>query len=286
MAWTNYHSHTNFSDGKLTAKDYVLAALEQNVFQYGFSDHAPVQFECEWCIDPEKLSIYYDTVDQLKSTFSDKIDILKSLEIDYIPGEITNSDFKNDLDYCVGSVHFGQKLEDGTYWVIDGPSKEFDIGVKELYDDNIQLAVEQYFALNQKMLLEDPPDILGHFDKVKMHNKNRFYFSEDASWYKDAIVATLETAKKQNVIVEINTRGRYKKISDYYPSQWVWREIKERNIPIVLNSDCHHPREITKEFSLVAEELASIGIKELMVFENGGFVPRAFDGDGVILVEP
>ena len=282
MAWTNYHSHTNFSDGKLTPEDYVLAALEQNVFQYGFSDHAPVQFDCKWTIPNGKLSTYYETVEKLRSQYDGKLEIFKSLEIDYIPGEITNSDFRNELDYCIGSVHFGQKLEDGTYWVIDGPSREFDIGVNEFYDGNIQLAVEQYFALNQKMLLEDPPNILGHFDKVKMHNKNRFYFSEEDAWYKDAIVATLETAKKQGVVVEINTRGRYKKISDYYPSQWVWRELKERNIPIVINSDCHHPREITKEFTLVAEELLEIGFKELMVFENGAFVPRGFDEEGIL----
>jgi len=283
MAWTNFHSHTNFSDGKLTLEEYVLAAIEQNVFQYGFSDHAPVKFESDWCMPIAKLSTYYETIEQLKKQYKGKLDIFKSLEVDYVPGAITPSDFKNDLDYCVGSVHYGQMLDDGTYWVIDGPSREFDIGLNELYDGNIRLAVEQYFALNQKMLQEDPPDILGHFDKVKMHNKNRFYFSENDKWYKDAIVATLEVAKKQGIIVEINTRGRYKKIADYYPSQWVWREIKERNIPIVINSDCHHPREITKEFDLVAEELLEIGFKELMVFENGQFVPKPFDVNGILI---
>ena len=283
MAWTNYHSHTSFSDGKLTPEDYILAALERDVFQYGFSDHAPVQFECKWATPNEKLPTYYEIVERLQNQYAGKLEIFKSLEIDYIPGEITNSDFRNDLDYCIGSVHFGQKLSDGTYWVIDGPSREFDIGVNEFYDGSIRLAVEQFFALNQKMLLEDPPDILGHFDKVKMHNKNRFYFSEEDIWYKDAVVATLETAKKQGVVVEINTRGRYKKISDYYPSQWVWRELKERNIPIIISSDCHHPREIIKEFDLVAEELWEIGFRELMVFENGAFVPRGFDRGGIVL---
>ena len=283
MAWTNYHSHTSFSDGKGTPEEFLEAAIAQNAFQYGFSDHAPVDFECVWCIPKDQLAVYYEKVDALKISYQDKIMVYKSLEIDYIPDEITPSDFSKDLDYCVGSVHFGQKLADGTYWVIDGPCNEFDLGVNEFYDGNVQKAVEQYFALNQKMLLEDPPNILGHFDKIKMHNKYRFYFSEDDAWYKDCIMQTLEIAKKQNVIVEINTRGRYKKIADYYPSQWVWKEMKNLDIPIVINSDCHHPKEITKEFGLVAEELLTIGFKELMVFENGQFVPKPFDVNGILI---
>ena len=46
------------------------------------------------------------------------------------------------------------------------------------------------------MMLTQKPDIIGHFDKIKMHNQDR-YFSEDEPWYRDLVMELLDTILKQ-----------------------------------------------------------------------------------------
>ncbi len=283
MPFTNYHSHTHFSDGVMQPETYVAAAIVQQMPQYGFSDHAPIDIKCDWDIPKERLDEYLNKINQLKQLHQNEIEILCSLEVDYIPKVITPADFRNRLDYCVSSVHFGAQMSDGNYWAIDGPTKGWDKGLNELFDGNVQKGVSSYFELTQQLLHEDAPDILGHMDKVKMHNKNKFVFSEEDEWYKKLLIDTLHLIKEKNVIVEINTRGKYKKISDVYPSSWVWKELYKLNIPIVINSDCHHPREITRGFTWVAKGLLDIGYKEMMYFQDGAFVPKPFNEKGLIL---
>ena len=73
--WTNYHSHTNFSDGSDNPVDYAESAIANNMLAYGFSCHAPVEFECNWTIQPQKLTSYLSEIDRLKKQYASKIQI-------------------------------------------------------------------------------------------------------------------------------------------------------------------------------------------------------------------
>ncbi len=277
MPKTNYHSHTKFSDGKGSPEEYVQQAIALGMEQYGFSDHAPLPFECDWCTPKDQLENYFTEVKRLKEKYQGQIEILCSLEIDYVPEIIGPANFADSLDYTVGSVHYGTVLDDGTLWELDAPLNKFELGLNQIAKGDIKKAVKIYFDLNKRMLQENPPDILGHMDKIKMHNKNKALFSEEESWYKNEIIEVLEIAADKEIIVEINTRGHYKKIKDYYPSQWVWKELKRLKNKIVINSDCHHPSEINKGFDFVAREIKHIGIKELMVWEAGSFKAKQIE---------
>lgn len=283
MPWTNYHSHTNFSDGKGLPKEYIESAIELGMKQYGFSDHAPLPFDCDWDIHKDQYQTYLSTIQNLKSEYANKIEILLSMEIDYIPGVVGPSDFKNDLDYTVSSVHFGPAIrpndadqtKSDSFWVVDGPNKEFQTGLNILYGGDIRKGVAAFYAHTQQLVLEDAPDILGHMDKIKIQNKHTHYFEESEKWYQDLVLECLDTIAQTDVIVEVNTRGWYKKYSEeFYPSDWILKELHKRNIPIVINSDCHHPREIVRGFEEAVEVLEEIGFKSVMRYENGVFVPK------------
>ena len=70
-------------------------------------------------------------------------------------------------------------------------------------------------------------------------------------------------------MMEVNTRGHYKKGLDLYPSLFILEAMQALQIPIVLNSDSHHPDEITAGFSLAAERLLSAGYKTVKVLRLG-----------------
>ena len=69
-----------------------------------------------------------------------------------------------------------------------------------------------------EMLETQHLDIIAHFDKIKMHNRDRF-FTENEQWYKILADKAIQLIKRYDVIIEVNTRGLYKKRCErFYPS--------------------------------------------------------------------
>jgi len=273
MNYFNLHTHSHFCDGKEAPEDYVKRAIELGFHTLGFSSHAPVPFENKFAIREEQLDEYFKDIQKLKSKYKDQINILLSLEIDFIPG-ITR-DFAEfvkvgNLDYTIGGVHLIKKKGIEDLWFIDGPLQErYDEGIQKLYNGHGRQGVEAYYNQLLEMVATQQPDIIAHFDKIKMHNKNR-YFSEEENWYKDLVWKTLKfIASETNCIIEVNTRGLYKKRADsYFPSPEILEQAHHLNIPITLNSDAHHPDELDKYFPEAIEMLKDIGFKELVYFEG------------------
>ena len=102
-----------------------------------------------------------------------------------------------------------------------------------------------------------------------MHNKNR-YFSEEEGWYKDLVWKTLKyISKETDCIIEVNTRGLYKKRADtFFPSPEILEQVYHLNIPITLSSDAHVPDELDGYYFEAIDLLKDIGFKELVYF-NG-----------------
>ena len=73
MLWTNYHSHSYYSDGEGHPKEYVLTAIEKGMYAYGFSCHSPVPFKSEWNMNYENLHSYLSDIKQLKIEYDDYI---------------------------------------------------------------------------------------------------------------------------------------------------------------------------------------------------------------------
>ncbi len=125
------------------------------------------------------------------------------------------------------------------------------------------------------MILTQKPDILGHFDKIKMHNQDR-YFREDETWYRELVMELLDTVKQSGVIVEVNTRGIYKKrCNDLFPGTWVLKEMKEKGIPVTISSDAHRPEEVDGYYAGALEIIRGIGFESLLYFHEGGWKEQA-----------
>jgi histidinol-phosphatase (PHP family) len=275
--WTNYHTHTNYCDGKGSFEEFLN---KNEVKSIGFSSHAPLPFSSPWAMKRELLPIYLKELQDLRNKET-STEIYSGLEVDYIPNKISPSDF-DQLDFTIGSIHFVDALPDGSPWEVDGNHALFLKGLETIFSSKPKEVWRRYFELTRKMLAESPPTILGHMDKMKIQNIDNKFFKEEDSWYQDEIKQTIKSIKNSGVIVEVNTRGIYqKKSTTTYPSPWILELLLSSNIPITLNSDAHHPSQLISEFESTALLLHQLGFKKLNILTKGKWKEVNFNQNGI-----
>jgi histidinol-phosphatase (PHP family) len=268
---TNYHTHTRFSDGKGEPELFVQQAVKLGFDALGFSEHSPLPFDNTFALKSEKLDEYTSTIRNLQEKHGTDIKVYLGMEIDYIPRLSENfAELKSQcgLEYTIGSVHLVVS-PGGELWFIDGPVPEiYDDGLKSLFRGDIRSAVTAYFRQTNQMIETQLPDIIGHLDKIKMHNQERF-FKEDEPWYKALVSETLGLISQKGTIVEVNTRGIYKKRSaTAYPGIDILKQLKTMGIPVTISSDAHQVHELDGAFNEANELLKAAGISE-KIFFNG-----------------
>ena len=268
----NFHTHCHYCDGKGNPEDFIIEAVNQKFTAFGFSSHAPLPIKNNFAIKEENMQNYTDEIHQLRYKYAEELPVFVGLECDYIPG--ISAPFKQikekyQLDYIIGGVHLVKKND--LLWFIDGPDPaSYDEGLA-LFGYNIKKAVGTYFEQLWQMIETEKFDVVAHFDKIKMHNQNRF-FTENEKWYKDWIEETLGLVKEKQLIVEINTRGLYKKRCDtFYPSPWIIKRLKELSIPVTISTDSHHYSEISFYFNEAIQCLKDCAIQEVTLLTNNGW---------------
>lgn len=267
----NYHTHSTYCDGKEPLQAFVKAAEEAHFDQLGFSSHAPVPFENDFGISFENLPIYRKEIETLNATTD--VQLLAALECDYIPGISTPFDtFRHDyhLDYIIGGVHLVRPSHGDKLWFIDGSKREiYDNGLSEFFHNDIKTAVTTFWEQTFEMIETQHLDIIAHLDKIKMHNQHRF-FTEEEIWYEALADHALDLIHRHNVIIEINSRGIYKKRCDsYYPSDKIMKKAAKMGIPFVISSDAHTPDELDALYDETAAKLQECGITDTVHFDGG-----------------
>jgi histidinol-phosphatase (PHP family) len=286
MPWVNYHSHSLFCDGKAIPEDFIRPAIEQGFPAYGYSSHAPVPFVSKWNMSAEKLQDYLREISRIKTEFSGRIQVYTGLEIDFIEGlwGFRQTGLKKSaLDYFIGSVHYIGQFPDGSHFCFDGQPEDFFRGIAIVYQNDFVKAITSYYHSVMRMTETDVPDVIGHMDKIKMHNSFMPYLNEEEKWYTDLVEETLEVIRQKGCIVEVNTRGLYKHNPPLlYPGKWILERLHQKKIPVMLNSDSHHPDEIKSGFTFAANLLVEIGFKTLRVLMDSRWQEKAFDENGLV----
>lgn len=275
----NHHTHTIYSDGHAEPREYVFQAIQKGFDIIGFTEHSPLPFENPFSFREENREHYLQEMSLLKREFDGQIQVWNGMEMDFIPG--MSEDFSSirqayKLDYLIGSVHLVKPQNTDRLWFTDGPNYEtYDEGLIQLFDGDIRKAVGTYYNQLNQMISTQEFEIIGHFDKIKMHNKGRF-FKEDEAWYLSLVAETLQLIRERGIIVEVNTRGIYKKRSDTtYPGLSILKDIKAMGIPVMINSDAHQPYEIDSAYEEAVNNLDLAGIKEVMKFRTDGWVAES-----------
>jgi histidinol-phosphatase (PHP family) len=278
MLLTNYHTHTHFCDGAESPVKYCNMAIQKNISVLGFSSHAPLPFPCKWTLPVDRFDEYVASINRLKEDYRSKVEIYCGLEMDYIPALWNTIKSLYDisrLDYLIGSIHFVDEYPDGTPWTIDGSNEEFRKGFREVFHNDSHAVIRKYFQYTREMIDVMQPKIIGHIDKIKMQHNGDCLVPETDLVYRDELIKTLEKIATSGNIVEINTRGVYRRNeTDFYPSFWVIQEMAQLKIPVMVNSDAHQPDELTKLFEAAFAQLKRAGYREVMMLHNGEWASR------------
>ena len=247
MILTNYHTHTHYCDGKGKPRAYAEAALEKGFAALGFSSHSPWP-DSDCGIKKKAVPKYVKEILALKEEYRDRLEIYLGLEIEYYPGFSSAADEYYDslpLDFRIGSLHDLRDENDGKLYAVDYNVDHFNHILNDMCGGIMENFARRYYGHIRDMIEIGRIDILGHLDLIKKHNRDEAYFSEEASWYREEILDTLDCLKGTGIIMEVNTGGLSRGYTDtVYPSPWILEEARERDIPVQLNGDAHAPENL------------------------------------------
>ncbi len=261
MFKSTFHAHSRFDDGQEELESYIRAALAKDFKVFGFSAHAPVNFDSDWNMKQDDFLEYIEATKALKEKYKDSIEIYTGLETDYYTG-CTDWRKKKGIDYTVGAVHFLKNEETGRLMPMDGSRQEFDESLKEGFDGDIQALYKAYYGQIRDMLLKMPPNIVAHLDVIRKNNQDNAYFDEEDEPYRDEVIKTLDIISLTHTIVEVNTGGIARGyMKEPYPSTWILEACLDMDIPIMVNSDTHHPETIDYYYEEAVALLKGIGFR-------------------------
>ena len=248
------HNHTtlcNHATG--TTEEYIKRAIELKIDIFGFSEHAPMNFDQHYRLKLEDKEFYENDVLSLKEKYKKDIKILLGYEVDYLKGDyILDEVLNSKVDYLIGSVHF---INDG--WGFDNP--EF---IGQYKSKNIDTIWEDYFEAITDMAKSNKFDIVGHLDLIKVF---KFLPQKDI---KSIANKALKQIKKSNMTIEINSAGFRKPIGEQYPSKELLELCYELNIPITFSSDAHSVEQVGLNYEKVTEIAKKIGYSKCTYFEQ------------------
>ncbi|MBF0279240.1 MAG: histidinol-phosphatase [SAR324 cluster bacterium] len=256
----NYHTHTyrcKHATGDVS--DYCQTAIAEGLTVLGMSDHSALPDD-RWPhirMDLSELPDYCQAIDDARIQFP-QLTILKGMECEFDQQYVSFYQEKLlgelQFDYLIGAVHFvpvdGEWI--GAYGGLDNAARL--IAYTKYFIDSMRSGLFTFMA---------HPDLFGNC-----------YLN----WDDNTISAArdiFEAAEVLKIPLEINGYGlRKPKISTplgmrcMYPWPPFWELAAEYDIEVIVNSDAHHPGDITKN----TQEAIEIGEKFLLNFANLNFL--------------
>ena len=240
----NFHSHTQYCDGRATMTEMAAAAAREGFRHWGFSPHSPVPIDSSCNMDRGRVDDYLAEVVCLKKQYDGVMDLYAGMEIDYLGAEWGPAIgyFKSlPLDYRIGSVHF--LPSDSGFVDVDGRFESFKGKMERFFNDDIKHVVELFYRCSTDMVEAGGFDILGHFDKIG-HNASLFSPGiEDTAWYRRLVDDMVDAIIASGVTVEINTKI-WRDSHRIFPSERYLGRLIENGVPLLVNSDAHYPDKV------------------------------------------
>ncbi len=258
---TNYHTHTNYCDGKNTPEEVVASAIERGFDAIGFSGHVYVP-KSDYGIDD--ISGYTHEITRLKQKYSSKIQIYLGMEEDALA--LVN---RSDFDYIIGSSHFF--LVNGKLYPIDSSPECFKKCLEVFGGDCLKLA-DTYYRDFCSYIKSRKPDIVGHFDLITKFDEldapiffgNHEYSALSQKYMLDAL--------SNDVIFEVNTGAISRGIrTSPYPYADLLHTIKNCGGKVTLSSDSHSVDTVDFWFDEARKMLKDIGFEYTYVLYDNEF---------------
>lgn len=261
---SNLHTHSTFCDGNNTPEEIVRYAIDKGFSSIGFSGHVHTPYDLRYCM--KDTEGYIAEINRLKTKYNGKIKILLGLEED----AFSTVDHRQ-FDYIIGSSHY--YIVDGKYLPIDSSYDYFKACLEAFRYDAVKMA-EVYYGCFFDYIMKKRPDIIGHFDLItKFDEMGESRFLENAKYREIAEGYALKIADL-GCMFEVNTgaitRG-FRKTP--YPSEHLLHALNKHGARFILSSDSHTVATLDGVFEETADYLYDLGIRNIYLPADGGFVP-------------
>ena len=259
---SNLHTHTTFCDGKHSAEEVVLSAIQMGMNTLGFSEHSTCLENGYGMTTDEELA-YRREILRLRSVYGEQLHILLGIEQD-----IDSPAVEYPYDYIIGSVHLLEK--DGVVFPIDSNVRILIEDAQKLYGGDFYSLIRQYYEVESQVIERTHCDVVGHFDLITKFNEGGALFDESDPRYRKYALDALDVLLEQDGLFEINTgaisRG-YRKTP--YPSPMLLHRIAEKRGRITLSADAHHKDFLLCEFEPALQIAKASGVGSVYLMTDG-----------------
>ena len=264
------HMHTTYCDGKYSAEEMVLAAIEHGLKTVGLSGHSFTWFDTSYCMSREGTQAYIEEVNSLKEKYAGKIRVLLGTELDYW-ADIDTAPY----DYLIGSSHY--ILKDGDYLDVDCKLEMTMDEANSHFGGDMAAMAAAYYEQVGGIVGKTGCDIIGHFDLITKFNEMlpvqivgtsdpRYItawmdavdriFEETAELRRSGHPNRLETLgilkAGDKPVFEINTGAMAKGYrTSPYPAEDQIKYIQNKGGILVLSSDSHSTDAICYAFDAI-----------------------------------
>ena len=257
---TNYHTHTAFCDGKNTAEEMVLSAIEKGFSAIGLSGHGYTPYDLRYCM--KDTAGYLAEARRLQEKYKKRIQVYVGVEEDSY--SLLN---RADYDYIIGSSHYVSV--GGQCYPFDSNYSYYEKALALFQEDTAAFA-ESYYQNFCRYIRARKPDIIGHFDLVTKFDETQVdRFLHDEKYWKTAEKYMVE-ALKADCIFEVNTglmtRG-FRSLP--CPHERLLYLIRKNDGKVTLSSDAHQAETLDFGFAEVKKLLKELGFTETFVLYDG-----------------
>ena len=253
------HVHTQFCDGRNTAEEMALAALDRGFISLGFSSHAKSLYEASSLNDAREAA-YIKEIGRLREKFAGRLRIWRGVERDCL-----SYAQREPFEYVIGSVHF-LPCPGGVKLPVDAGKDIVREGVLLYYaGDGIRFA-KAYYTLLGNYIREYKPDIIGHFDLISKNNQQGELYDPENSQYIKAATEAMEEAILGCRLLEVNTGAMARYGAPFpYPSLPLLEYWKALGGEVILSSDCHRAEWLDFGYPCAEEHIRRAGYKKAAI---------------------
>ncbi|WMJ89139.1 histidinol-phosphatase HisJ family protein [Anaerocolumna sp. MB42-C2] len=257
----DYHMHTtNSLDGKNTAEEMCLSAIEKGLVEIAITDHFEIY---PFLIEGRKCSYNNQPVEtlaeirSLQKKYSHKLTIRRGVELGqsyhnlFLADEIIR---KGKYDFIIGSVHIfdNQYMEDIDY--TQSPIK--DIAFK-------------YFKEVLTLVGNSDFDSVGHLNIFSRYAAKMSVTLEDYSPFYSILTDIFTLVISKGKAIELNTSGWRQGIGHPFPNEEILKIYYECGGRMVtVGSDSHNKDDIAADFDIAYDLLKKIGFEYITTFDK------------------
>ena len=232
--------------------EYAAAAEKKGLKGIVVTCHAPMPegYSSPYRMEPEDWDRYLAMVAEAAGAWRGRVDVRLGLESEYVPGFlpwIERLHGRAEFHHVLGSVHC--QMHEYTDAYFTGSWPEF----QRTYFRHLAEAAETGLY-----------DTLSHPDLVKN--------MQPAEWVlpriMDDIRHALDRIAAAGTAMELNTSGLNKTIPEMNPGFAILKEMRARNIPVVLGADAHTPARVADHYGDALMILDKAGYEEVSFFLN------------------